>query len=285
MQKKSKSRLAQLFPGVLVALVILPAVPRLLYPLLALAVVVVVLAVVVAVLRANVRTSSGENLMRTVEPLIDEKLDQLTRRRAQLLRRDAYGRVVLDAWIKEVDYFIDSHIRTRLAHHDQQLLQAQREQVALLITRRTYERMQAEPVFRTFSDGMTPTEFESFCAEQLRLSGWDAQVTIRSRDQGVDVVAEKAGMRVVLQCKLYSGPVGNGAVQEIAVGRAHERAQYGAVVTNSRYTAPAEQLAATNGIEGVKLSTTLSTRTLRPFASASCTKSNDHSSLGSLSTG
>jgi restriction system protein len=82
----------------------------------------------------------------------------------------------------------------------------------------------------------------------LKVAGWDAQVTIASRDQGVDVIAEKAGKRVVLQCKLYSGPVGNGAVQEIAAGRAHERADYAAVVTNSRYTAPAEQLASTNGI-------------------------------------
>ena len=62
------------------------------------------------------------------------------------------------------------------------------------------------------------------------------------------MIAERAGKRVVLQCKLYSGPVGNGAVQEIAAGRAHERADFGAVVTNSRYTAPAEQLAATNSI-------------------------------------
>jgi restriction system protein len=71
---------------------------------------------------------------------------------------------------------------------------------------------------------------------------------MQSRDQGVDVVAEKDGCRVVLQCKLYARPVGNKAVQETAAGRAYEQADYGAVVTNHKYTLAAEQLAATNGV-------------------------------------
>ncbi|MFL6447991.1 MAG: restriction endonuclease [Bryobacteraceae bacterium] len=48
-----------------------------------------------------------------------------------------------------------------------------------------------------------------------------------------------------MQRKFYSGPVGNGAVQETAAGLAHERTHLDAVVTKSRYTAPAEQLAST----------------------------------------
>src|ERR1700730_11505635 len=66
------------------------------------------------------------------------------------------------------------------------------------------------------------------------------------RDQGVDVVAEKNGIRLVLQCKLYSRPVGNKAVQEAAAARAHEAADYGVVVSNNRYTQDAQQLASTN---------------------------------------
>jgi hypothetical protein len=101
---------------------------------------------------------------------------------------------------------------------------------------------------RSISATMKPSEFEWFCAGQLRKAGWDAAVTLRSRDQGVDVVAQKSGVRVALQCNLYSTPVGNKAFQEFAAGRAHEQAHYRVVVTNNRYTAPAEQLASTNGI-------------------------------------
>ena len=63
------------------------------------------------------------------------------------------------------------------------------------------------------------------------------------------MVAEKGPVRiVVLQCKLYSNPVGNKAVQEVVAGRAHEQANYGAVVTNSTGTTPAQELASINGI-------------------------------------
>jgi Restriction endonuclease len=105
-----------------------------------------------------------------------------------------------------------------------------------------------QPPFQTFSDEMKPAEFEAFCAEELRRAGWDARVTMQSRDQGVDVVAEKNHVRVVIQCKLYARPVGNKSVQEAAAGKAHEQADYGIVVTNNRYTLAAEQLAATNGV-------------------------------------
>ena len=71
---------------------------------------------------------------------------------------------------------------------------------------------------------------------------------MQSRDQGVDVVAEKDDVRVVIQCKKYARPVGNKSVQEVAAARAHEQARYGIVVTNNRYTPAAEQLASTNGI-------------------------------------
>ncbi len=64
----------------------------------------------------------------------------------------------------------------------------------------------------------------------------------------MDVVAEKNHVRVVLQCKLYKRPVGNKAVQEAAAARAHERANFGFVVSNSKYTQDAEQLASTNSI-------------------------------------
>ncbi|MGD0578358.1 MAG: restriction endonuclease [Bryobacteraceae bacterium] len=173
---------------------------------------------------------------------------QLARRWVQLVRQDAYGQLQLGGWVKEVDYFISSCVSPSLTGDEQAALEGEREEVARMITERAKEITRDKPVFKAFSENMTPTEFEVFCAEELRQSGWDARVTLQSHDQGVDVVAEKAGVRVVLQCKLYSKPVGNKAVQEVAAAKAHERAHYGAVVSNSRYTPAAEQLAATNAI-------------------------------------
>lgn len=47
---------------------------------------------------------------------------------------------------------------------------------------------------------MTPAAFEIFCAETLRTYGWEVLVTPLCRDQGVDVIAQKNGVRVVLCC-------------------------------------------------------------------------------------
>ncbi|WP_457797675.1 restriction endonuclease [Methylocystis sp. S23] len=103
----------------------------------------------------------------------------------------------------------------------------------------------AEPRFR---EDMTPGEFEHYCAAALRRAKWRAHVTPASGDQGVDIVAEKRGLRIVVQCKMYSKPVGNRAVQEIAAGVAHAEAQRGVVVTTIGYTPAAEALAESNGV-------------------------------------
>ena len=187
-------------------------------------------------------------LFEKIDPLIGRHAAQLAKRRAQLVRQDPYGKLLLDKWHSEINYFIAEHIRPSLTDKERVLLEKYRPAIyerAIMSVEAVIERT---PVFHTFSNTMTPQEFESFCAEQLRSAGWDAQLTAISGDQGVDVIAEKDGTRVVLQCKRYSGTVGNSAVQEVVAGRAFERADHCAVVTNSVYTPAAEQLASANGV-------------------------------------
>jgi len=209
----------------------------------------VVAACAIVIVQKIVRPARlRQSLLVKANAVIEQQTDQLLRRRAQLVRQDAYGKVQLDKWSKEIEYFVTQHIGASLTTAERSVLEREREEIGRIISDRAERATRDMPVFQAFSDKMTPTEFEIFCAEQLRESGWDTRVTMQSRDQGVDVVAEKAGVRVVLQCKLYSGPVGNKAVQEIVAGKAHEQAHHGVVVTNSRYTSAAEQLASTNGV-------------------------------------
>lgn len=175
-------------------------------------------------------------------------LDALLKRRAQLLRQDAYGRTKTEKWEDEIGYFLREHVVPTLRMRERRTLVRQHARAVARVGEQVTKAAATRSVFEAFSDRMTPMEFEAFCAEELRRNGWIATVTQTSRDQGVDVIAVKDGRRVVLQCKLYGKPVGNKAVQEAAAGRAHERAAFGAVVSNIGYTAAAQQLAATNGI-------------------------------------
>ncbi|MFC3179359.1 restriction endonuclease [Cypionkella sinensis] len=62
-------------------------------------------------------------------------------------------------------------------------------------------------------------EFEHWVAAKLKFYGWKAEVTRGSGDQGVDVIAVRLGKQVGIQCKRFSGSVGNGAVQEAIAGK------------------------------------------------------------------
>jgi HJR/Mrr/RecB family endonuclease len=206
------------------------------------------LAVLRKLLMALWENRIRRSLIQKTKNATQQHVSALSRRRMQLLQPDAYGKLRVERWSKELDYFLSEHLRPTLSVREQAVFPLYvadlRAAVELLVS----TAIESEPALQAFCDNMTPAEFEGYCAEELRQAGWNARVTLQSRDQGVDVVAEKNGVRIVVQCKLYSGPVGNKAVQEAAAGRAHEKADYGAVVTNNRYTSAAEQLAATNSV-------------------------------------
>lgn len=93
-------------------------------------------------------------------------------------------------------------------------------------------------------DQMEGPAFEQFIASLLRKSGYEkVQSTGGSGDQGVDVLAEKDGVRYAIQCKRYSHALGNTPIQEVNAGRQHYGCHVGVVVTNNYFTAGAKELA------------------------------------------
>ncbi|WP_052954489.1 restriction endonuclease [Microvirga vignae] len=94
-----------------------------------------------------------------------------------------------------------------------------------------------------FDPGMSPIDYERFCAERFTAIGWATRLTKTSGDQGADIICEANQKRLVVQCKLYSGSVGNAAVQEIIAAREYEYADLAAVVSNAPFTVAAKELA------------------------------------------
>lgn len=98
-------------------------------------------------------------------------------------------------------------------------------------------------------DYMTGEDFEVFVSVVLEKIGYiNTQLTKGSGDQGVDIIAEKDGVRYAIQCKRYSQPVGNKAVQEVLAGKNYYKCHVGAVITNNYFTQSAKELAKENGI-------------------------------------
>ena len=100
-----------------------------------------------------------------------------------------------------------------------------------------------------FSKSMDPYEYEQFCANEFKKTGWNAKTTKASSDQGVDVVAQRDDQIIVAQCKRFSKPVGNKAVQEVVAGMKFYDANVGIVIAPNGFTNSAEKLAAANKIK------------------------------------
>lgn len=98
-------------------------------------------------------------------------------------------------------------------------------------------------------DYMTGEEFEIFIAQILRSTGfYNINLTKGSGDQGVDILAEKDGIKYAFQCKRYDKPVGNKAVQEVFAGKFYYHCHTAVVVTNNYFTQSAKELAYENGV-------------------------------------
>lgn len=176
--------------------------------------------------------------------VVDQHATSLAIRRGQTVRRDIYGVENLEAWVREKGHFVDAVLAPAIGKSEIfgfALIGAVDALIEEAIAARA-----ALPVFAEAPED--PLEYEQYCADLLRADGWQARLTKAAGDQGADVIADRDGIRLVIQCKRYTRAVGNAAVQEVIGARAFERADYSAVVTNANFTPAARQLAESSGV-------------------------------------
>lgn len=85
---------------------------------------------------------------------------------------------------------------------------------------------------------LSPGEFEGWCADRLREQGYRVTVVGGTGDHGVDLIAERDGSRMVVQCKRWYGgrSVGESEIRDLAGAMQHEHAADGMVITTERFT-------------------------------------------------
>jgi len=177
----------------------------------------------------------------------------LATKRTHMLSPDEYGNVSEEAWEKHLNQFVKRTLLPEFQRKKVDHLLASDPKKHLKRLRNRINRIvdRYEPVNQSDegSEGpMTGREYELLCKRILEEARWDVLLTPGSGDQGADLIAEKDGVRVVIQCKLYNGSVGNKAVQEAYAAAGFQDAHYALVVTNSVFTKSARQLAHKNGV-------------------------------------
>jgi restriction system protein len=201
----------------------------------------------VASLRNAVTVAQDRVTLRLAEEVIRKHIKVLIRKRSQLRLTDDYGVVDESKWRAEVAYFVARVVLPALEKVD-----ATESMIATIAQRVQQMAAEALPEELAFPNETTailsPEEYEVYCAETLRAQGWETRLTERTGDQGIDIVASRGGIAMVVQCKKYSAPVGNGAVQEVHAGKGFLHADIGVVVSNADFTRSARELANALGI-------------------------------------
>ncbi len=100
-----------------------------------------------------------------------------------------------------------------------------------------------KPDIFTEIDSMTGHEFEDFLIDLLTRLGYRVEQKKKSHEQGLDLLLERHGEKIACQVKRYKRPVRNKAIQEVIAARDYYRCQSALVITNSRFTTAAKQLA------------------------------------------
>jgi restriction system protein len=93
---------------------------------------------------------------------------------------------------------------------------------------------------------MLPEDYERYVAELLRADGWDVTLTPYMRDFGIDVIAERDGVRLGVQVKMFAGAnrlIGHPDVMQTFGAAAYADCTGAMIATDARLSAAAEQVA------------------------------------------
>lgn len=208
-------------------------------------------------------------LLPILKDIPEEHWAVLYRKRSRLLTKDEYGSIDGVAWEKELRRYVTKHLIPHCNYDhehaacmwmhsaDHMTAFAKSSEILVVTLANLVEKNlcanmvaleKANSPRHADQRPQNPYEYEHYCAKILRDNGWEVAVTKASGDQGADIRAKKNGVSIVVQCKLFSSPVGNKAVQEVYASQRYYSAAYGVVITNNGFTKSARQLAAASSV-------------------------------------
>ena len=180
---------------------------------------------------------------KTNELTVKRDLKELSRNRRRLCSDGDYGIIDFTGWKVHLKAYVEKKLHLSGTEAPELWMDFIDQQIDAF-----HEEPTETNSKRKKPKDLTPTEFESACAETLERHGWRTQLTKASGDQGIDIIAIKSRKRVAIQCKLYTKPVGNKAVQEAIAGKSFIEAEFACVVSNAIFTRSAKELASTAGV-------------------------------------
>ena len=203
----------------------------------------------------NCRFIADEFITINIKKYIIKYYNILSMKWRQTHFKDDYGRIIIKDWDQHLKYFLINIVSSenrKLGFVIMNILNEKAfgynekyKQRFLREIDKLYNEVAKE--MEKQNNGMpvikTGVDYENYVESLLLSGGFEVARTPITGDQGVDLVAEKKGIRVAIQCKYYSKPVGNKAVQEVIAGRDFYNCRIACVVSNNSFTPAARKIA------------------------------------------
>ena len=168
--------------------------------------------------------------------IIEEKLDEhkfkLVNEKNKLISNDSYGNKISIKWEEERFYFFKTIILPKLKSEDKKFCATFKlpfnQDKYFRYTVKKIEVLTEELINKNIAvwefserDAQSGIWYENVFKNILEKEGWKVETTPVSGDQGVDLIGYIDNFKVCIQCKDFSNPVGNKALQEVIAGKIH----------------------------------------------------------------
>lgn len=157
-------------------------------------------------------------------------------------KQDDFGNIDDTLWRRKINEFLQKQVYQGtdfLEWSKTQGAAETRAQVDAFAAAEVHTIHSQDPILTREPATLSPTQYEILCGRALKQNGWKVRLTPASGDSGADVIAQKGPVRLAIQCKRYSGKVGNKALQEVHAAKTLYRCTHACVVAPSGFTKPA----------------------------------------------
>jgi len=207
--------------------------------------------VVKEVRKATAEEERRRKIDNIVSNVVDKHVKILAGKYVRCYSVDDYGLRSFDkeGFNEELRYFYDRILHKEICSRIDALAPSEEKRILCDVREKVENYCNILEASLTVDKNITGHEFEGECAKVLLRGGWNVEITKATGDQGVDIVGWKNGKKAVFQCKKYSKPVGNSAVQQVYAGKTDRNADLAYVVTTSSYTKEARKLAKSTNVK------------------------------------
>jgi HJR/Mrr/RecB family endonuclease len=163
----------------------------------------------------------------------------------QQFYRSPDGRLLPTNVIEISGYDSLSQIHNLLKDHMEELANQEQMQLEELTKNEIIRQQQERQYFQRINrlediQKIDPIQFEKLVSSLFKKLGYDVLLTKASGDEGIDLILSKDGKKSVVQCKRYSGTVGQPIARDLYGSMIHNRAEDAYLITTGVFSLPAQ---------------------------------------------